>query len=102
MSLLTFLKYATQSIYRNKRRTFAAIIGVLLAVTLVAGENVAIDTTTSSVFKQMMDTASYDFRGFSSSNLEIANATRDIANVQNVEIVEPVVDLGRIYIAEWG
>lgn len=102
MSLLSFSKYAIQSIYRNKRRTFAAIIGVLLAVTLVAGENVAIDTTTSSVFKQMMDTVTYDFVGTSSSNLEIENATRDLANVPNVEIVEPIVELGTVYITEWG
>ncbi|TET89321.1 MAG: FtsX-like permease family protein [Methanomassiliicoccales archaeon] len=62
----------------------------------------AIDTTTGSVFKQMMDTVSYDFVGRSSTNREFTNATRDLANVTNVEMVEPIVDLGMVEICEWG
>lgn len=96
MSLGSFSRYAVQSVFRNRRRTFAAIIGVLLAVTLVAGENIAIDTTASAVFDQMMEDIIYDFEGLSFSNKEITNGTNALAAVGNVEAVEPVVGLGEV------
>jgi putative ABC transport system permease protein len=102
VSLGSFSRYAVQSVFRNRRRTFAAIIGVLLAVTLVAGENIAIDTTASSVFRQMLDSVAFDFEGTSFENQEITNGTNALANVPNVENVEPVIIFDRIEVCEWG
>ncbi|MFQ6060124.1 MAG: ABC transporter permease [Thermoplasmata archaeon] len=102
MSLGSFSRYAVQSVFRNRRRTLAAIIGVLLAITLVAGENIAIDSTASSVLKQMMDSVAYDFEGTSYTNREFINASNALSAVTNVEAVEPIVELGQVQICEWG
>jgi ABC-type antimicrobial peptide transport system permease subunit len=95
-------RYAIRSVVRNKRRTFAALIGTLLAVTLVAGENIAIDTTASSVLNEMLNDLNYDFVGYSFGIDEVVNGTNALSSVNGVEHVEPVVDLGMVEVSEWG
>lgn len=95
-------RYAIRNVYRNKRRTFAALIGTLLAVTLVAGENIAIDTTASSVLNEMLDDLNYDFLGYSEGFDEAVNGTNALSSVNGVEHVEPIVNLGMVEVSEWG
>jgi ABC-type lipoprotein release transport system permease subunit len=95
-------RYAIRNVYRNKRRTFAALVGTLLAVTLVAGENIAIDTTASSVLNEMLDDLIYDFVGHSYGIDEVVNGTNALSSVNGVEHVEPIVDLGMVEVSEWG
>ncbi len=72
------------------------MIGTLLAVTLVAGENIAIDTTASSVLNEMLDSMAYDFMGYSFSIDEVVNGTNALMQVDNVEHVEPIVPVGLV------
>jgi putative ABC transport system permease protein len=95
-------RYAIRSVIRNKRRTFAALIGTLLAVTLVAGENIAIDTTASSVLNEMLDNLNHDFIGHSSDIGEAVNGTNALSGVNGVEHVEPIVQLVNTEVSEWG
>jgi len=86
MAILAFLRYAAQDVLRNRRRTFAAILGVLLTVTFVAGTLIAVDSSARATLNAFLAGVPGDF-GF---NARTANAT---AIRDAVRAVPGVVDV---------
>jgi putative ABC transport system permease protein len=58
---LSLLRYAASGILRNRRRTFSSILGVLLAVTFIAGTFIAIDSSTRFTLDAILANTPGDF-----------------------------------------
>lgn len=83
-----FIGYAVGSIFRNPRRTIVSITGIVLAITLIAGENIAIDSTTQVMLEKTLDKVSVDFRAYCSSCQGNESAIMgSLHTVENVEYV---------------
>lgn len=54
------LRYAFVDVLRNRRRTFSAILGVLLAITFIAGTFIAIDSSARATLDGLLGTLSAD------------------------------------------
>lgn len=63
---MSLLRYAASGILRNRRRTFSSILGVLLAVTFLAGTFIAIDSSTRATLDAALQGIPGDF-GYSAS-----------------------------------
>ncbi len=61
---MALIRYAASGVLRNRRRTFSSILGVLLAVTFIAGTFIAIDSSTRSTLEALLATAPGDFSYF--------------------------------------
>ncbi len=87
----TFSKLAIYQIIRNRRRTFGAIIGIVMALVLIVGSEVAINETATRVFKSKIDRLPVDFYGYiydisSADELsDLNNITNDIKSLKNIE-----------------
>ncbi len=51
---MALLRYAAEDVLRNRRRTLTAILGVLLAVTFIAGTFIAIDSSTRATLDGLL------------------------------------------------
>ena len=58
---MSLLRYAASSILRNRRHTFSAVLGILLAVTFVAGTFVAIDSSARATLNATLHGLHGDF-----------------------------------------
>lgn len=85
-----WINYALKGTIKNPRRTLTAIAGVVLAITLIAGENISIDSASQSILKAMLDKVTVDFQGAMSYGEDYQNATTSLESVENVERVEPL------------
>ena len=63
---MSLLRYAASGILRNRRRTFSSILGVLLAITFVAGTFIAIDSSTRATLDALLQGVPGDF-GYSAT-----------------------------------
>ncbi len=86
---MAFASFILSNVFRNRRRTFSAIIGITLAVTLISAEIIAIDTSAAAVVQKKLDEVPFDFFGFSSR--EVNNTTRALEKVRYITHVEPVM-----------
>ncbi|UCE38580.1 MAG: carboxypeptidase regulatory-like domain-containing protein, partial [Thermoplasmata archaeon] len=75
---LAFSRFVIKDIFRNKGRTLSSIIGVVLAVSLIAGENIALDTTARDVLAEELKDFKYDLLG----------ASEDILSTEDVRTME--------------
>ena len=58
---MSLLRYAASGILRNRRRTFSSILGVLLAVTFIAGTFIAIDSSARATLDADLSTIAGDY-----------------------------------------
>jgi len=58
---VALIRYAASGVLRNRRRTFSSILGVLLAVTFIAGTFIAIDSSTRSTLDALLADLQSDF-----------------------------------------
>ena len=58
---VALIRYAASGVLRNRRRTFSSILGVLLAITFVAGTFIAIDSSTRSTLDALLADLQGDF-----------------------------------------
>jgi len=58
---VSLLLYAASGVLRNRRRTFSSILGVLLAITFIAGTFIAIDSSTRFALDRMLADVPGDF-----------------------------------------
>ena len=86
----TFFKYSFLQIFKNSRRTFSAIIGVTLAVTLVAAENISIDSAARAVMDQLLSEIPVDMMASTSSTTDFSTVARSLGRVSLVDRVEPI------------
>lgn len=91
----TFLRFAIKSIYRRKGRAFSSLVGVLIAVTLLAGENIAIDTMARDKLEDELRDVEVDFYGYEEdlSSSDALNLTHDLEAIKGVDRVTPVTTL---------
>ncbi len=95
---LAFSRFVIKDIFRNKGRTLSSIIGVVLAVSLIAGENIALDSTARDVLSQELEGYYYDLFGDSNELLtpdEIEELKDDLESMYGVENALPVSRVGR-------
>ncbi|MEM3396895.1 MAG: FtsX-like permease family protein [Thermoplasmata archaeon] len=64
MKAYPFLKYSFLSMGRNLRRTFFSIIGILVAISLIAGEGISIDSSVSYMIEKQLAALPYEFSGY--------------------------------------
>lgn len=86
----TFLRYSLLQTLKNSRRTFSAVIGVTLAVTLVAAENISVDSSARAVMDALLDGVPVDFMARTSVTGEPAAVASALSRVGLVERVEPI------------
>ena len=58
---MSLLRYAASGVLRNRRRTFSAVLGVLLSVSFIAGTFIAIDSSTRATLDATLQGLEGDF-----------------------------------------
>ncbi|MEE9151084.1 MAG: FtsX-like permease family protein [Thermoplasmata archaeon] len=90
---LAFSKFVIKDIFRNRSRTFSSIIGVVLAVSLIAGENIAMDTTARDVLSGELADYHIDLYGSTDevfTTNDLTNLSEELVSVYGVEDVLPM------------
>ena len=77
------LRYALRDVFRNRRRTLSSILGVLLAITFIAGTFIAIDSSTRATLYALLDQSPADF-SFSAQGANTSLLRDDILAVSGV------------------
>jgi ABC-type antimicrobial peptide transport system permease subunit len=96
----TFSKLAISQIIRNKRRTFGAIIGIVMAIILIVGSEVAINETATRVIKSKIERIPVDFSGYyygEYSISELSNLNKIMNDVNSFENVESATLIGETW-----
>ena len=87
---VTFFKYSFLQIFKNSRRSFSAIIGVALAVTLVAAQNISVDSSARAVMDQLLSEIPVDMMAGTSGTAEYSRVAGSLGRVSLVDRVEPI------------
>ncbi len=61
MRVLSFLRYSLESVIRNKRRSLFAIVGIVLALSLISGSFIAVDSSALGMLRAAIDKVGVDF-----------------------------------------
>ncbi|HEX9908006.1 MAG TPA: FtsX-like permease family protein [Thermoplasmata archaeon] len=61
MSVLAFARHATESVFRNWRRSLYALIGIILSVSLIAGSWIAVDSAGMGILRAQLEEVQVDF-----------------------------------------
>lgn len=97
MSGASFIKYSLESILRNRRRSLYAIVGIVLALSLVTGSSIAVDSSASAFLRATLREVPVDFvavdnkANFSTNSAYLKDRADALASVQDVELVSPTV-----------
>lgn len=59
--MFSFLKYALLSVVRNRMRTFHAMVGIALALSMISGSFIAVDSSSAGMLQSALDNVSVDF-----------------------------------------
>ncbi|MGD9963048.1 MAG: FtsX-like permease family protein, partial [Thermoplasmata archaeon] len=87
---LSFARYALDSIVRNRRRTLYAVLGITLAVSLIAGSLIAVDSASIGLIRERLENVPADFTGSSYSYLSYVDEARYERVTDNLLEVEGV------------
>ena len=94
-----FARYAFENMIRSRRRTFSAIIGIVLAVALISGEVIAVDSTTNSIIQNSLQKIPVDYMGhLRNGETNYKDAMKTIERVKNITRVEPYSELNTVLI----
>jgi ABC-type lipoprotein release transport system permease subunit len=98
LSVLTFFRYSFQGVLRNKRRSLFAALGIALAMALVSGSLIAVDSSAYGLLRSAVDKVDVDFSALqypivnSTVNTDTFNASVDaIESVKSVQEANPFV-----------
>lgn len=98
---MSFLRYALSDVIRSRRRTFSSILGVILAVTFIAGTLIAIDSSTRATLDALLSTRPGDF--FADGQMEDPGLlASDLRAVPGVERAIPFAHLHDATLGAWG
>ncbi|HEX7392644.1 MAG TPA: FtsX-like permease family protein [Thermoplasmata archaeon] len=98
MNLLSLIKYPLESLARNKRRSLFAIVGIVLALSLIAGSSIAVDSSAYGLLRaaikgievdMVADQPLSDFVVRDQSYFDAR--TEALENIKYVEQSEPIV-----------
>ena len=100
MGFLSFPRYSVESVFRNRRRSLFAIIGIVIALSLLSGSWIAVDSSAQDFLRSRLKGIVVDFEGGSySSSLNVDQDYYDerieaLEDVKDVEQVEGLIRLG--------
>jgi len=86
----TFWKYALAQIVRKRRRTLSAVAGIAIAITLIAAENVSVDSSARALIDQQLSDVPVDMEARTDSTRDYTNATAAISTERLVKRAEPI------------
>ena len=99
MGVSAFVRYSIESVLRNRRRSLYAITGIAIAVSLVSGSLIAVDSSARSTYNEAISEVAVDFYGRSDAwsypvdpSVPLA-AMADLKTVSHVEEVANIVSL---------
>jgi len=101
VSFLSFLRYPLESVVRNRRRSLFAVIGIVLALSLIAGSSIAVDSSAFGMLRAAIGEIDVDMyvndmsNGWITEGADYFDArTEAIEKVVNVEEALPYVSIG--------
>ncbi len=85
---MALLRYAVADVLRSRRRTLTAILGVLLAVTFIAGTFIAIDSSTRATLDGILSIYPADvlFQAFPMNATQVREAVETISGVRSASV----------------
>lgn len=90
MGLLSFVRYSFESILRNRRRSLFAIVGIVLAIALIAGSSIAVDSSAYGILRSAISSVDVDFTANVNTYYSMSNETQRNAAVAAIESVKNV------------
>lgn len=103
MGFLSFSRYSIVSVLRNRKRSIFAIIGIVLALSLVSGSWIAVDSSGMGVLRSAMREVRQDFTSIDDdsilSNPSEAWAVQVSASFESVEHVTDAV--AYVMVMDW-
>ena len=94
--MFTFARYAIESVFRNRRRSLSAVVGIVVAVALVSGSFIAVDSSAYGRLRAALDEIKVDFSaqlyvGQSeidpAENSEICAALESVSDVEDADFL---------------
>jgi hypothetical protein len=94
--MFTFARYAIESVFRNRRRSLSAVVGIVVAVALVSGSFIAVDSSAYGRLRAALDEVKVDFSaqlyvGQSEidpeENSEICAALESVSDVEDADFL---------------
>ena len=93
MSFLSFFNYPIGSVIRNKRRSLFAIAGIVIALSLISGSWIAVDSSGMGLLRSRLDKIPVDFVAWGrTSPLHGVNESYVAERIAVIESVDDVVD----------
>lgn len=101
MSFLSFTRYPLESVLRNKRRSLFAVIGIVLALSLIAGSSIAVDSSAFGMLRAAIGEIDVDMYVDDMSGEWITDGpdrfyerTAAMERIANIEEALPYVSVG--------
>lgn len=93
MGVLTFFRYSFQGVLRNRRRSLFAALGIALAMALVSGSLIAVDSSAYGLLRSAVDKVDVDFIANGNAAFDSTFNTQPLNNsVSAIESVDKVLD----------
>lgn len=101
MRLSSFLTFSVESVFRNRRRSLQAILGVVLAVSMLSGSLVAVDSTATGLMDAAIKAIPVDYVGYSyvsPENVSVNESSYSLAimSFEGVHFVKEAVPIALI------
>lgn len=91
MGVLSFLRYSVESVVRNRLRSLFAIIGIVIALALIVGSWIAVDSSAYGLMRAAIDDILVDYQA--EQRLDSSpNITQSFLD-QRVDAIESVADV---------
>ena len=90
MALLSFVRYSFESILRNRRRSLFAIVGIVLAIALIAGSSIAVDSSAYGILRSAISSVDIDFTANVDTYSTMPDETQRNAAVTAIESVKNI------------
>ena len=103
MGLMSFSRYSIVSVLRNRKRSIFAIIGIVLALSLVSGSWIAVDSSGMGVLRSAMRDVRQDFISSDDDSSPMNPSEAWAADVTDAfESVKHVTDaVAYVYMMDW-
>jgi ABC-type antimicrobial peptide transport system permease subunit len=98
MRVLSFVRYSFESVLRNRRRSLFAIIGIVLALSLMAGSWIAVDSSGYGLLRAAIDKVKVDFIATDTNpgfGVDASYLTARIDAIESVADVEQAIPVAR-------
>jgi ABC-type lipoprotein release transport system permease subunit len=90
VNALSFSRYALDAVFRNRRRSVYALIGVAIAVSLVSGSSISVDSSVYGMVRSVLDPIPADFVGYVYPSLDAIDESSFSTTVEKLESVNGI------------